>query len=61
MMTTMTTTPPPTKTRPPTSIIDHSEIHARYQFTCATPTALSNLDLSQVFKAFPATRKFRYN
>ncbi|KTC63549.1 zinc-binding protein, partial [Pseudomonas fluorescens ABAC62] len=29
---------------------DHSEIHAHYQFTCATPTALSNLDLTQVFK-----------
>ncbi len=38
---------------------DHSEIHARYQLTCATPTALSNLDLSQVFKTFPATRKIQ--
>ena len=36
---------------------DHSEIHAHYQLTCATPTALSNLDLSQVFKTFPATQK----
>ena len=36
---------------------DHSEIHAHYQFTCATPTALSTLDLSQVFKTFPATQK----
>ena len=36
---------------------DHSEIHAHYQFTCATPTALSNLDLTQVFKTFPATQK----
>ena len=38
---------------------DHSEIHAHYQFTCATPTALSNLDLSQVFKTFPATQKIQ--
>ena len=38
---------------------DHSEIHAHYQFTCPTPTALSNLDLSQVFKTFPATQKIQ--
>ncbi|KTC20098.1 zinc-binding protein [Pseudomonas marginalis ICMP 9505] len=38
---------------------DHSEIHAHYQLTCATPTALSNLDLSPVFKTFPATRKIQ--
>lgn len=38
---------------------DHSEIHAHYQFTCATPTALSNLDLTQVFKTFPATVKIQ--
>ncbi|KAF1011626.1 MAG: hypothetical protein GAK32_00708 [Pseudomonas fluorescens] len=38
---------------------DHSEIHAHYQFTCATPTALGNLDLTQVFKTFPATRKIQ--
>jgi hypothetical protein len=38
---------------------DHSEIHAHYQFTCATPTALSNLDLGQVFKTFPATQKIQ--
>ncbi|MBN2976593.1 DUF2796 domain-containing protein [Pseudomonas lactucae] len=38
---------------------DHSEIHAHYQFTCATPTALSNLDLNQVFKTFPATQKIQ--
>ena len=38
---------------------DHSEIHAHYQFTCAKPAALSNLDLSQVFKTFPATRKIQ--
>jgi len=38
---------------------DHSEIHAHYQFTCATPAALSNLDLTQVFKTFPATQKIQ--
>ena len=38
---------------------DHSDIHAHYQFTCATPTALSNLDLTQVFKTFPATQKIQ--
>jgi hypothetical protein len=38
---------------------EHSEIHAYYQFTCATPAALSNLDLTQVFKTFPATRKIQ--
>jgi len=38
---------------------DHSEIHAHYQFTCTTPTALSNLDLTQVFKTFPATKKIQ--
>ena len=38
---------------------DHSEIHAHYQFTCAMPTALSNLDLTQVFKTFPATQKIQ--
>ncbi|WP_248805546.1 DUF2796 domain-containing protein [Pseudomonas sp. MWU13-2100] len=38
---------------------DHSEIHARYQFTCATPAALKTLDLGQVFKTFPATHKIQ--
>ena len=38
---------------------DHSEIHAHYQFTCTTPTALGNLDLTQVFKTFPATQKIQ--
>jgi len=38
---------------------DHSEIHAHYQFTCSTPTALGNLDLTQVFKTFPATQKIQ--
>ncbi|PLR64697.1 DUF2796 domain-containing protein [Pseudomonas sp. QC2] len=38
---------------------DHSEIHAHYQFNCATPAALSTLDLTQVFKTFPATQKIQ--
>jgi hypothetical protein len=35
---------------------DHSEIHAHYQFTCATPDALKTLDLAKIFNAFPSTR-----
>ncbi|CAI8938096.1 conserved exported hypothetical protein [Pseudomonas sp. IT-196MI5] len=35
---------------------DHSEIHAHYQFTCATPGALKTLDLANIFNTFPATR-----
>ncbi|AMB84005.1 zinc-binding protein [Pseudomonas agarici] len=38
---------------------DHSEIHAHYQFNCATPAALKQLDLTQVFKTFPATQKIQ--
>jgi hypothetical protein len=38
---------------------DHSEIHARYQFTCATPTALKSLDLATLFNSFPATQKIQ--
>ncbi|NMX61703.1 DUF2796 domain-containing protein [Pseudomonas sp. WS 5079] len=38
---------------------DHSEIHAHYQFTCANPTALKNLDLANIFKTFPATQKIQ--
>ncbi|SDS62315.1 Protein of unknown function [Pseudomonas asplenii] len=38
---------------------NHSEIHAHYQFTCNTPAALKQLDLSQVFKTFPATQKIQ--
>ncbi|WP_432754679.1 DUF2796 domain-containing protein [Pseudomonas sp. WMBT8] len=38
---------------------DHSEIHAHYQFTCASPTALKNLDLANIFKTFPATQKIQ--
>ena len=38
---------------------DHSEIHAHYQFNCATPGALKTLDLANVFKTFPATQKIQ--
>ncbi|WP_347902262.1 DUF2796 domain-containing protein [Pseudomonas purpurea] len=38
---------------------DHSEIHAHYQFSCANPGALKTLDLTQVFKTFPATQKIQ--
>ena len=38
---------------------DHSEIHAHYQFNCAYPTALKNLDLANIFKTFPATQKIQ--
>lgn len=35
----------------------HSEIHARYQLQCANPEALSQLDLTPLFKTFPGTHK----
>ncbi|UZE17362.1 DUF2796 domain-containing protein [Pseudomonas sp. B21-054] len=38
---------------------EHSEIHAHYQFTCAVPGALKNLDLATLFKTFPATQKIQ--
>ncbi|VVM79618.1 hypothetical protein PS662_02248 [Pseudomonas fluorescens] len=38
---------------------DHSEIHAHYQFTCATPGALKSLDLANIFNTFPATQKIQ--
>ncbi|UVL39853.1 DUF2796 domain-containing protein [Pseudomonas sp. B21-040] len=38
---------------------DHSEIHAHYQFTCAAPGALKNLDLATIFNTFPATQKIQ--
>jgi hypothetical protein len=38
---------------------EHSEIHAHYQFTCATPGALKDLDLATLFKTFPATQKIQ--
>ncbi|MFH0022969.1 DUF2796 domain-containing protein [Pseudomonas fluorescens] len=36
---------------------EHSEIHAHYQFTCTAPGALKTLDLTNLFKTFPATQK----
>ncbi|MEF9899505.1 MAG: DUF2796 domain-containing protein [Pseudomonas sp.] len=38
---------------------DHSEIHAHYRFDCAKPEHLGKLDLSPLFKAFPATQKIQ--
>ncbi|WP_434672922.1 DUF2796 domain-containing protein [Pseudomonas sp. R1-15] len=38
---------------------EHSEIHAHYQFTCAVPGTLKNLDLATLFKTFPATQKIQ--
>ena len=38
---------------------EHSEIHAHYQFTCATPGALKTLDLTNIFNTFPSTQKIQ--
>ncbi|MEE1868872.1 DUF2796 domain-containing protein [Pseudomonas auratipiscis] len=38
---------------------DHSEIHAHYRFDCDKPEQLGKLDLSPLFKAFPATQKIQ--
>jgi hypothetical protein len=38
---------------------DHSEIHARYRFDCATPQALTGVDLQGLFKAFPGTEEIQ--
>lgn len=38
---------------------EHSEIHANYIFTCDAPAILKKLDLSQVFKTFPDTKKLQ--
>lgn len=35
----------------------HSDVHAHYQFTCANPAKLTGIDLTPLFKAFPATQK----
>ncbi|AXM96662.1 DUF2796 domain-containing protein [Pseudomonas plecoglossicida] len=35
----------------------HSDIGAHYQLNCATPEKLTQIDLSPLFKAFPATQK----
>ena len=38
---------------------EHSEIHAHYQLTCLAPDALEKLDLTELFKRFPATEKIQ--
>lgn len=38
---------------------DHSEIHAHYTFDCEKPEQLTTLDLSPLFKAFPATNRIQ--
>jgi hypothetical protein len=38
---------------------EHSEIHGSYKFTCDAPAVLRTLDLSQIFKSFPATQKLQ--
>ncbi|MEN5236408.1 MULTISPECIES: DUF2796 domain-containing protein [Pseudomonas] len=35
----------------------HADVNAHYQFTCATPTKLAQLDLGPLFKTFPQTQK----
>ncbi len=38
---------------------EHSEIHAHYRLDCAQPERLTQLDLSGLFKRFPATEKIQ--
>jgi hypothetical protein len=38
---------------------EHSEIHAHYRLECQHPEALQRLDLSELFKRFPATEKIQ--
>jgi hypothetical protein len=38
---------------------EHSEIHAHYHFDCATPEALTGIDLQGLFIAFPGTDKIQ--
>jgi hypothetical protein len=38
---------------------EHSEIHAHYRLQCQQPEALQRLDLSELFKRFPATEKIQ--
>lgn len=38
---------------------EHSEIHGTYKFTCKVPAVLKTLDLTQIFKSFPATQKLQ--
>ncbi|MFF7106268.1 DUF2796 domain-containing protein [Pseudomonas sichuanensis] len=35
----------------------HADVNAHYQFTCATPAKLAQLDLDPLFKTFPQTQK----
>ncbi|TSC34716.1 DUF2796 domain-containing protein [Pseudomonas sp. ST1] len=38
---------------------EHSEIHGHYKFVCDAPAVLKRLDLSQIFKTFPDTKKLQ--
>lgn len=38
---------------------EHSDIHAHYQLDCKQPDQLQQLDLSELFKRFPATEKIQ--
>ena len=38
---------------------EHSEIHAQYQLDCKKPSELKQLNLSELFKRFPATEKIQ--
>ncbi|MFZ6047604.1 DUF2796 domain-containing protein [Pseudomonas sp. CR3202] len=38
---------------------EHSEVHAHYQLECTSPEALKALDLTQLFKTFPATERIQ--
>lgn len=38
---------------------EHSEIHAHYRFDCARANDLKQLDLAELFKRFPATKKIQ--
>lgn len=39
--------------------VEHSDIDANYVLTCSQPQALSAIDLSELFKRFPATDKIQ--
>ena len=38
---------------------EHSEVHAHYLLRCDSPDALKALDLSELFKRFPATERIQ--
>ncbi|MDP3815245.1 DUF2796 domain-containing protein [Pseudomonas sp.] len=38
---------------------EHSDIHAHYQLECQKPDELKQLNLSELFKRFPATQKIQ--